>query len=813
MTTVSGGVKGLVARAQREAQRRAQSPSTAYLLLVMLQTGGPMGTLLSGLGVKESDLLSAIRVVDSESTSALERAVERAYRLAKATDAPQVLPAHLLLAIARDTRSAAHRSLEVIGTGARRVQEAVHDVLRLEGMEATPSSTYLRPTASLSAEPPVKPARPFARRTAEPAPLIELRVDPAEPEEEIMLEASIEAQVDTPVALAEDELIVPSSSPFSLDAGKYPMLAKLGRNLTEMASLGRIDEVIGRDDEIERLLDVLARRRSNNPILVGPPGVGKTAIVEGLARKLAQGGKGVRGLEGTILVELSAGGLVSGTGVRGALSERMRQLQFEVKRANGRIILFIDEVHTLFVGGESPDDLAHELKASLARGELPCIGATTEVEYRKYVERDAALARRFSPIHVAEPNAEDSIEILMGITPRYEVHHGIAYEPSAVESAVELSVRYMAEQTLPDKAIGLLDLAGARTRRRGGAIVDREAIAEVVAEKVRVPVARLLVTDSQKLLELEQHLAEHVVGHSDAMGRISDALRKGAAGFHGHRPLATFLFLGPTGVGKTETARALNELFFMGCPMTRIDMSELSESHAVAKLVGAPPGYIGHDAGGQLTEAIRHRPYQLLLLDEIEKAHMDVLQALLPLLEDGRLTDGKGRTVDFTHTIVVMTSNLGAQHSRRSQTAIGFRGASEGPGDGLSAALTAARRALPPELWNRIDEPLFFGPLSRDEVVEIARRMVAGVIEQLRDRQAVELRVDETAIDSLVALGGYDAELGARPMRRAIGRILEAPLAAAILSGEFERGDRIHALGEAEGIRFERLEGTVEAAE
>jgi len=817
MTTVSGGVKGLVARAQREAQRRAQSPSTAYLLLVMLQTGGPMGALLSGLGVKESDLLSAIRVVDSESTSALERAVERAYRLAKATDAPQVLPAHLLLAIARDTRSAAHRSLEVIGTGSRRVQEAVHDVLRPEGTEATPSSTYIRPTASLSVEPPVKPARPFARRTAEPTPFIELRVEPAEPEEEIMIEAPIEAQVeaqvDTPVALVEDELIVPSSSPFSLDAGKYPMLAKLGRNLTEMASLGRIDEVIGRDDEIERLLDVLARRRSNNPILVGPPGVGKTAIVEGLARRLAQGGKGVRGLEGTILVELSAGGLVSGTGVRGALSERMRRLQFEVKRANGKIILFIDEVHTLFIGGESPDDLAHELKASLARGELPCIGATTDVEYRKYVERDAALARRFSPIHVAEPNAEDAIEILMGITPRYEVHHGIAYEPSAVESAVELSVRYMAEQTLPDKAIGLLDLAGARTRRRGGAIVDREAVAEVVAEKVRVPVERLLVTDSQKLLELEQHLAEHVVGHSDAMRRISDALRKGAAGFHGHRPLATFLFLGPTGVGKTETARALNELFFMGCPMTRIDMSELSESHAVAKLVGAPPGYIGHDAGGQLTEAIRHRPYQLLLLDEIEKAHMDVLQALLPLLEDGRLTDGKGRTVDCTHTIVVMTSNLGAQRSHRSQSAIGFSGASEGPGDGLSAALAAARRALPPELWNRIDEPLFFGPLSRDEVVEIARRMVAGVMRQLRERQAVELRVDETAIDSLVALGGYDAELGARPMRRAIGRILEAPLAAAILGGEFQRGDRIHALGEADGIRFERLEGSVEAAE
>ncbi|MGB5547414.1 MAG: ATP-dependent Clp protease ATP-binding subunit [Polyangiales bacterium] len=812
MTTVSGGVKGLVARAQREAQRRAQSPSTAYLLLVMLQTGGPMGTLLSGLGVKESDLLSAIRVVDSESTSALERAVERAYRLAKAAEAPQVLPAHLLLAIARDTRSAAHRSLEVIGTGSRRVQEAVHEALRPEDAQSAPSSTYIRPAASLSARPSAKPSRPSARRSAEAAPLIELRVEQPE-EEELLIEAPIQTPIAEPLAEADDEIIVPSSSPFSLDARKYPTLAKLGRNLTEMASLGRIDEVIGRDDEIERLLDVLARRRSNNPILVGAPGVGKTAIVEGLARRLAHGGDGVRGLEGTILVELSAGGLVSGTGVRGALSERMRRLQFEVKRANGKIVLFIDEVHTLFIGGESPDDLAHELKASLARGELPCIGATTDAEYRKYVERDAALARRFSPIHVAEPSAEDAIQILLGIAPRYEVHHGIAYEPAAVESAVELSVRYMAEQTLPDKAIGILDLAGARTRRRGGAIVDREAVAQVVAEKVQVPVERLLVTDSQKLLELEQHLAEHVVGHAEVMRRVSDALRKGAAGFHGQRPLATFLFLGPTGVGKTETARALNELFFMGCPMTRIDMSELSESHAVAKLVGAPPGYIGHDTGGQLTEAIRHRPYQLVLLDEIEKAHMDVLQSLLPLLEDGRLTDGKGRTVDCTHTIVVMTSNLGAHQSHRSQGSIGFKGASEGTREGFSAALTAARRALPPELWNRIDEPLFFVPLSRDEVGEIARRMVLGVIQQLRERQGVELTVEQSAIDSLVALGGYDAELGARPMRRMIGRMLEAPLAASILGGQFERGDRVLALGDSKGIRFERTQGSVEAAE
>ncbi len=803
MTTVGGGVRGLVARAQREAQRRAHSPSTGYLLLVILQSGGPTGALLSQLGVREGELLRAIRTVDSEPTSALERAVERAYRIAKAMGAEQVLPAHLLFAIVRDSRSAAHRSLQQIGAVPKQVQEAVRGLLSPEDARDQRGSTYIRPVA-----PPAKdvqrPARPSARRNTETAPLIELRVE--KPETPIDSETPEQEPPD-------EDLIVPSSSPFALDAGAYPMLCKLGRNLTEMASLGEIDEVIGRDAEIERLLDVLARRRSNNPLLVGPPGVGKTAIVEGLARKVARGGEGVRGLEGTILVELSAGALVSGTGVRGALSERMRRLQFEVKRAKGRIVLFIDEVHALFTGGDSPDDLAHELKASLARGELPCIGATTDAEYRKYFERDAALARRFSPIHVAEPSADDAIEILRGIAPRYEVHHGIAYAPEAVDSAVELSVRYIPEQSLPDKAIGLLDLAGARIRRRGRAIVDRKAVAQVVAEKVRVPLERLLVTDAQKLLELEQHLAEHVVGHADVMTRVADALRKGAAGFHGSRPLATFLFTGQTGVGKTETARALNELFFTGCPMTRVDMSELSEPHAVAKLVGAPPGYVGHDAGGQLTEAIRHRPYQLVLLDEIEKAHLDVLQALLPLLEDGRLTDGKGRTVDCTHTIIVMTSNLGSQAAATGTGAIGFRGASTSTNDAASAALAAARRALPPELWNRIDEPLFFGPLSRDEVAEIARRLVAGVTHQLRERQGVDLRVDATAIDALLALGGYDADLGARPMRRAIGRLVEAPLAAAILAGEFEKGDRIVALGDGDSIRFEPAEGSVEAAE
>lgn len=800
MTTIGGGVKGLVARAQREAQRRGQTPSTAHLLLVMLRSQGAMGSLLSRLGLRESDLLSAIRVVDPEPASALERAVERAYRLAKAMEESKVAPAHLLFAISRDTRSTAHRSLERIGTGPVRVQQAVVDALGWRSptrdIHSGSKRTSPRPAARASASPQpaspvVEPKTPLAVPTEEPPPKNEA----------------------TPVG--QEPAPPPSAAPTlkaGLDPKRYPLLSSIGRNLTTHARDGLIDPVIGRDEEVEQLLDVLARRRSNNPILVGPPGVGKTAIVEGLALRIATADQGVKGLEELMLIEVSAGGLVSGTGIRGALSDRLRQLKTEVQQAGGRLVLFIDEIHTLFMGGDAPDDLSHELKAALARGELPCIGATTTAEYRKYVERDLALARRFSPIHVAEPSAKDATEILRGIAPRYEVHHAVAYEPAAIDAAVELSVRYLPNQTLPDKAISLIDLAAARVRRRHGDVVDVEAIATVVAEQVRVPVERLLQRDSDRLLELERHLAETVVGHADAITRVADALRKGAAGFHGNRPLATFLFVGPTGVGKTETARALNDAFFPGCAMSRFDMTELSEAHAVARLFGAPPGYVGHDAGGQLTEAIRHRPYQLVLLDEVEKAHVEVLQALLPLLDEGRLTDGKGRTVDCTNTIIVMTSNLGADRTQASGSRIGFGEAAQAQDGDASSALSAARRALPPELWNRIDEPLYFGTLSRSEVSEIARRLLGHVTKQLREAHGIGLRVDETVISALVDAGGYDASLGARPMKRTIGRVVEAPLAAAVLGGRFSRGDLVEMRGVDGEIVFS-VSDPAEAAE
>jgi len=456
-----------------------------------------------------------------------------------------------------------------------------------------------------------------------------------------------------------------------------------------------------------------------------------------------------------------------------------------------------------------PDDLVDGLKGSLARGELACIGASTEAEVRKHFDRDPAFARRFSVVHVGEPSTDATERILVGLLPRYESHHGVRYEPAAVRAAVELSVRFLPERCLPDKAIGVLDLAGARARRQGAPGVSAAEVGRVIADEAHVPVDRLLLRDGERLLALEAHLAERVVGQRRPLARISDALRKGAAGFRGRRPLGTFLLLGTTGVGKTETAKAIADLLFAPGAMTRFDMSEMSESHSVARLLGAPPGYVGHEAGGQLTEAVRRRPYQLILLDEIEKAHPDVVLALLPLLDEGRLTDGRGRTVDFTNTVVVMTSNLGAAAlSQRPTRTIGFdapatREADAHTDERETRVLDAARKALPPELWNRIDEPLFFAPLEHDDVVEIARRLLAGLARTVLTERGVTVEIDDSAARALAAAGGFDASLGARPMRRTIGRLVESPLASRLLSGELASKDRVRVRGRGDQIVFE----------
>ncbi len=804
---------GLIAQARYAAQRRSQRFTTGHCVLTMLGQNDEVATMLIRAGVSENALVSALKVEVDEPQILFERATERASKLA-AEAGVQVTAMHLLSAIAREPQSSAYRCFERMGLGAGKIDSEARTALGLEQKTrpATippPAPARLGVSLSMSSRPAsdLAPPRPRMNRrvTAPRPPSIHTpspTPTPMDPREN--------TRENTPPALSTEPS---AAAPFAIDARKYPLLASIGTNLTAMAALGAIDPVLAREAELERLLDVISRRRANHPLLVGPSGVGKTSVVHALALAVASGAPETLGLTRRVVVEVSAGSLVSGTGVRGALSEKLRKLASEAESA-GDVLLFFDDVHAILGGTESDGEVASELKALLARGEVPCIGATSEAEAKRFLDRDPALARRFSVLHVAEPTPKDAIAILRGLMHRYEEHHKVAYRTDAIAAAVELSVRFLPEKHLPDKALAVLDLAGARMHRSGATIVDVPAVAHVIAEQAHVPVERLLLRDADRLLALENILEERVVGQRAALDRVADALRKGAAGFRGRRPLATFLFLGTTGVGKTETAKAIAEAMFGEAHIVRFDMSELSESHAVARLIGAPPGYVGHDAGGQLTEAVRRRPYALVLLDEIEKAHPEVLLSLLPLLDEGRLTDGRGRTVDFTNTVIVMTSNLGAD-AARGPASIGF-GSSASDAERARAqedkVLAAARRAMPPELWNRLDEPLVFAPLTRPDALEIARRMLVRMGQTLEGEHGVTLTVEPSALEALADAGGFDPSLGARPMRRVVSRLVESALATRILGGDLRAGDRVVVRGVGTRIELEFAEGESEAA-
>jgi len=579
-----------------------------------------------------------------------------------------------------------------------------------------------------------------------------------------------------------------SDSRFALDPKHFPTLSAMGRNLTLAAAEGALDPVIGRAVEIDQALDVLAKRHGNNPLLVGHAGVGKTSVVHGIAHRIAKRDE-VSSLDDRIIVELPISELVAGTHARGSLAERVTAIRNEVREAMGRVVLFFDEIHTLFTR-EAAEEVQGELKIALARGELPCIGTTTQEEYRRAIEADSALARRFSVVEIEEPDQDVAREILAGCVPAFAKHHGVAYADEALSSAVGWCVRYLPGRALPDKALSVLDLAGARARRRAKRTVNATGVAEVIAELTDMPVERLMESDGERMLSLESLLAERVVGHASALARMATILRRNAAGFRSQRPIGTFLLLGPTGVGKTESAKAIGHALFRSeTAMTRLDMAEYAEPHAVARLIGAPPGYIGHDAGGQLTEAVRRRPYQVILLDEIEKAHRDVLESFLAVFDEGRLTDGRGRTIDFTNTVIILTSNLGAEEVHASVRSIGF-GKAESAAESIEAALVAAARAsLPPELYNRIDEVVAFAPLKRSEVAEIARRMLGTLGKTLQAARGILLDVDDDAVERLLVAGGFDPELGARPMKRTVARLVEAPIADLILRGEITQGD------------------------
>lgn len=646
---------------------------------------------------------------------------------------------------------------------------------------------------------------------------------------------------------------------------RYGTLEKFSRDLTQMAREEKLDPVIGRDDEILRVIQILSRRTKNNPVLIGEAGVGKTAIVEGLAQKIATNNVPDILLNKRV-ISLDLGAMVAGSRFRGEFEERLKAAMDEVKRSAGEVILFIDEIHQVVGAGAASGslDAGNMMKPALSRGELNCIGATTLDEYRQHIEKDSALDRRFAPVFVEEPNVEDTIQMLYGLRERYESHHRITFTDDALVAAAKLSHRYLSDRRLPDKAIDLIDESASRVRvalysmpsqlkemkseldglngqmeqaalaqdfeeaanlkmqlvrlqeeyedalerwqqeNTLDEVVDSEDVAAVLSQWTGIPISQMMETEAEKLLRMEDELAERIIGQKEAIIAVSDAIRRARSGLKDpKRPIGSFIFLGSSGVGKTELTKALAEFMFDDeDALVRIDMSEYREQHTVSRLFGAPPGYVGYEEGGQLTEAVRRRPYRVVLFDEIEKAHPDVWNALLQILEDGRLTDGQGRVVDFRNTVIIMTSNLGTEFAKRGG-ALGF----VSPDDEEAIAdhkkiEKAMRDTFRPEFLNRVDEIIIFKPLTRDEVKAMIDLQMRGIIEHLVE-QGLAVSLSDAARGWL-ARQGYDPQYGARPLRRALQHYVESPLSVRLLRGEYSNGDLIDIDADEDGLIFTR---------
>ncbi len=858
-------------------------------------------------------------------TEKAQEGVLAAQQLAERSHHPQVEPEHLLLTLVEQRDGVVPSVLRRVGIEPARILEEGRALLGQQpeahgGAEAGPSPR-LRAVASL-AESEAERLKDEYVSTEHLLLALTLEGDRAASAQLLSRHGVTTDRVFEALAQIRGGQRVTDQHP----EGKYQALERYGRDLTELAGQDKLDPVIGRDEEIRRVVQVLSRRTKNNPVLVGEPGVGKTAIVEGLARRIARGDV-PEGLKNKRIISLDLGALVAGAKYRGEFEERLKAVLKEIVDSGGRIVLFIDELHTVVGAGaaEGAIDASNLLKPMLARGELHTIGATTLDEYRKHIEKDAALERRFQPVLVSEPTVEDTISVLRGLRERYEIHHGVTFKDAALVAAAVLSDRYIADRFLPDKAVDLIDEAASKLRteidslpveldeverrimqleierealrketdvasverlerldreladrketqtrlhaqwqhekasiqatrglteqleqvrlaieraqrdgdyakaselqygrlpeleRQAGAQtqgdetaaaermlkeqVDENDIAEVVSRWTHIPVSRLVEGEIEKLLKMEERLHQRVVGQDDAIAAVSNAIRRSRAGLQDpDRPLGSFIFLGPTGVGKTELARALAAFLFDDeRALVRVDMTEYQERHAVSRMIGAPPGYVGYEEAGQLTEAVRRRPYSVVLLDEIEKAHSEVLNVLLQLLDDGLLTDGKGRTVDFTNTVVIMTSNLGSQVIAEHAVRDGGDLDEE-----VRRQVTEALRAhFRPEFLNRIDDVIFFHSLGRAHIREIIAIQMRHLAKRLTDRR-IAIELSDTALD-LLAEDGFDPAYGARPLRRTLQRLVLDPLATRMLDGQLPEGGSIRVDAVGGELAFEML--------